>query len=153
MIRTQASTLITSPSDRVFEFIAVDFFKNYRRWSPEVVSLQPISNGPVKVGTTARQVRIDQGRRTEATFRVSAFEAGKRVEFQGTSDPPFWISYRLESLAGKTVLTFEFELSRLEFYMRPFEKLIRIAVQEGAERVVRNIKGLIEAQAPNGSGR
>lgn len=153
MIRTQASTLITSPPDRVFEFIAVDFFKNYQRWSPEVVSLQSISKGPVRVGTTGRQVRIDQGRRTEATFRVSTFEAGKRVDFQSTSEPPFWISYRLDGIAGKTVLTFEFELSRLEFYMRPFEKLIRVAAQEGAERVVRNIKGLIEARAPSGLGR
>jgi hypothetical protein len=32
--------------------------------------------------------------------------------------------------------------------MRPFEKLIRSAVQEGATRVVRNIKGLVEAEVP-----
>ena len=145
MIKTRASALVASPADRVFEFIAIDFFKNYKRWSPEVVSLQPMSTGTVQIGTTARQIRIDQGRRTEATFRVCAFETGKRIESQGVTDP-FYISYRLESLAGKTQLTFEFELSRIEFYMRPFEKLIRIAAQDGAERVVRNIKGLIEAE-------
>lgn len=145
MIKTTASTLVASPADRVFEFIAIDFFKNYKRWSPEVVSLQPMSTGAIQIGTTARQIRIDQGRQTEATFRVCAFETGKRIEFQGVTDP-FYISYRLESLAGKTRLTFEFELSRIEFYMRPFEKLIRIAAQDGAERVVRNIKGLIEAE-------
>lgn len=145
MIKTRASALVASPADRVFEFIAIDFFKNYKRWSPEVVSLQPMSTSAVQIGTTARQIRIDQGRRTEATFRVCAFEIGKRIEFQGVTDP-FYISYRLESLAGKTQLTFEFELSRIEFYMRPFEKLIRIAAQDGAERVVRNIKGLIEAE-------
>ena len=150
MIRAQATTLVRSPADRVFEFIAVDFFKNYRRWSPEVISLKPMSKGPVQLGTTARQIRIDQGRRTDATFKVCAFETAKRVDFRGLSDP-FYISYRLESIADKTRLTFEFQLSRLEFFMLPFEKLIRVAAQEGAERVVRNIKGLIETEIRDGS--
>lgn len=150
MLRAQATTLIRTTPDRVFEFIAVDFFRNYGRWSPEVVSLQPISQGPVGVGTTARQVRIDQGRRTEATFRVCAFEPGKRVDFQGVSDP-FYISYRLEGVADETRLTFSFELSRLEFYMRPFEKLIRLTAQDSAGRMVRNIKGLIETEGLGGS--
>lgn len=152
MIRAQSNTLVSRPADRVFEFIAVDFFKNYRRWSPEVVSLQPISKGPVQLGTTARQIRIDQGRQTEATFRVCAFETGKRLDFEGISNP-FHVSYRLEAIADKTRLTFKFELPRLEFFMRPFEKLIRIAVQQGAERVVKNIKGLVEAEVPQGSAR
>jgi hypothetical protein len=30
--------------------------------------------------------------------------------------------------------------------MRPFEKLIRVAVQDGAERTVRNLKRLIETE-------
>jgi len=152
MVKAQASTLIKSPAEKVFEFIAVDFFKNYKRWSPEVVSLQPVTDGPVRVGTTARQVRIDQGRQTEATFKVCALVAGRRVDFQGVSTP-FYISYQLASIADKTRLVFVFELLKLEFYMRPFEKLIRIATQEGAERVVRNIKGLIEAERPEGPRR
>lgn len=43
-------------------------------------------------------------------------------------------------------------LIQLELYMRPFEKLIRVSVQDGAERVVRSIKGLVEREsAPPGS--
>jgi len=38
-------------------------------------------------------------------------------------------------------------LRRLDLMMRPFEKLIRIAIQDGAERTVRNLKRLIEAEA------
>jgi hypothetical protein len=56
----------------------------------------------------------------------------------------------LEALGERTRLSFAFELRQLDLYMRPFEKLIRAAVQEGAERVVRNIKGLVEREvAPN----
>jgi hypothetical protein len=40
----------------------------------------------------------------------------------------------------------------MEFLMRPFEKLIRIAIQDGAGRVVRNIKGLVERQPAHPSG-
>ena len=147
MLKAQASTLIARPAEQVFNFIAVDFFKNYERWSPEVVSLKPLSQGPVRIGTTCRQVRIDQGRRTESTFRVSRLEPGKHVEFEGTSSP-FRVCYQLDPTAEKTRLTFTFELSRLELFMRPFEKLIRIAMTEGAESVVRNIKRLIETEVP-----
>ncbi len=97
-----------------------------------------------------RQIRIDQGRRTESSFRVSAFEPGKRVAFAGTSNP-FRVSYHLEPVADKTRLRFTFELSRLELFMRPFEKLIRMAMQDGAEKVVRNIKTLIETETSAGS--
>jgi hypothetical protein len=43
-------------------------------------------------------------------------------------------------------VTFIFELDRLEPRMRPFEKLIRIAVQDGAKRTVRKLKLLIEKE-------
>ncbi len=31
--------------------------------------------------------------------------------------------------------------------MRPYEKLILVTVQDGAERVIRNIKGLVERES------
>ena len=144
MVRAEASILIRRPVENVFDFVVVKFFENYPRWSPEVVELTAATPPPVRVGTAARQVRVDQGRRTESTFRISALEDGQRVVFQGTSNP-FVIVYQFNAQGGDcTRLTFAFELSRLELFMRPFEKLIRLAVQDGAERVVHNIKGLVE---------
>ena len=37
------STVINKPIDKVFNFIAVDFFENYPRWSPEVQELEMLS--------------------------------------------------------------------------------------------------------------
>lgn len=148
MVRAQTQTLIGRPTDSVYGFVAEDFFANYPRWSPEVVELQRMSTGPVRLGTTGRQVRIDQGRRTESTFRVTRFERGRCVVFQGISSP-FLITYSLEPVGNHTRLTFTFELSRLELYMRPFEKLIRYAIQDGTQRVARNLKALIEAEIPS----
>jgi hypothetical protein len=69
-----------------------------------------------------------------------------RIRFDGVSNP-FRCDYVLESAdPAVTQITFTFELLSLELHMRPFEKLIRIAVQDGAERTVRNIKRLIEAE-------
>lgn len=144
MIRASASTVIARAPRQVFDFIA-DLRSNYPRWSPEVVQLQVYTEGPIRVGTRARQVRVDQGRRTESVFRVSALEPCARVDFEGTSNP-FRASYRLAAAAEQTRLTFIFELSRIELFMRPFEKLIRMAVQQGTDRVVHNIRHLVERE-------
>lgn len=148
MVRAQAQALIVRPTDSVFNFIAVNFFKNYPRWSPEVVELHISTKGPIRVGTTGRQVRVDQGRRTESAFRVCRFEQDSCVAFQGISSP-FYVSYQIKPIRNNTHLTFTFELSQLELHMRPFQKVIRFAIQEGAEGVVRNLKALIETEVPS----
>jgi hypothetical protein len=147
MIRVQSQTQIARRPDQVFEFVAADFFGNYPRWSPEVVALEQTSSGPVRIGSTGRQVRIDWGRRTEASFRVSRFEPGRCVAFQGISSP-FHIRYSLDPVGEDTRLTFTFEITRLAPFLRPFEKLLGIAMKDGAERVVRNLRSLIESDVP-----
>lgn len=150
MVKAQAQILVGLPPGPIFAFIAEDFARNYPRWSPEVQRLELLTPGPLRVGSRVRQVRVDQGRRSDTTFRVMALEPPTRVAFAEVSEQ-FRIEYRMEGLGdtrgGRTRLTFAFELRRLDLYMRPFEKLIRTAVQDGAERVVRNIKGLVEREA------
>lgn len=151
MVKARADILIQKPPELVYDFVVRDFFVNYPRWSPEVRRLDLLTPGPVRVGSRARQVRIDQGRQSESTFRVTTLEELARLEFAESSDL-FRIGYRIDPVGEQTRLTFAFELTRVAFFMRPFEKLIRVAIQEGAERVVRNIKGLVEREPgqPNG---
>ena len=134
-----------SPTD-IFGYLGDGFFENYPKWSPEVVELECLSDGPVKLGTIARQVRIDQGRRTETRFKIDVYERNKRLGFAGISDP-FRCVYELgDKDSGKSSeLVFTFELTEIQMVMRPFEKLIRVVIQEGAERTVRNLKRLTEA--------
>ena len=142
----KASAVIQKPVEEVFQFIGDEFFDNYPKWSPEVVELKPLSEGPLHVGTMARQVRVDHGHRTESTFKVTDFSPNRRISFCGVSSS-YRCTYDLEKtdLPGPaTRVAFTFELPKLELFMRPFEKLIRIAVQDGAERTVKNLKGLIE---------
>lgn len=150
MVKAQAKITIQRPADTVYRFIAEDFARNYPRWSPEVKDLRLLSTGPLKVGSRARQVRVDQGRRTESTFRITRMQSPRapgagQLTFEGTS-PQFVVDYRIDPDTDGTRLTFTFELRRLDLMMKPFEKLIRIAVQDGAHRTVRNLKQLIETE-------
>ncbi len=103
-------------------------------------------DGPIMLGTICRQVRIDQGNRTESTFKVKFFDLGARICFEGVSNP-YRCDYVIESTSvGSSRLTFVFELLSLDLHVRPFEKLVRFAVQDGTERTVRNIKKLVEVE-------
>ena len=143
----KASSVIRQSDEYVFNFIGIDLLVNYPRWSPEVRELEKLTEGPLGLGTLCRQVRVDQGNRSESTFKVVIFEPYAQIRFDGVSNP-FRCDYLLEpNDATSTQVTFTFELLSLELHMRPFEKLIRIAVQDGAERTVRNIKRLIDAES------
>lgn len=145
MVKAESTTLIRRPLPAVYAFVVDGFVSNYPRWSPEVRSLRPLTDGPLCIGWTAHQVRVDQGRRTETDFRVVVLEPQRRVCFRGVGDP-FVIDYRFVERGEDTGLIFSFELARLGFALRPFEKLIRFAVQDGTERVVRNLKQLVEKE-------
>ncbi len=80
MVKARADILIQKPLDLVYDFVVRDFFVNYPRWSPEVRRLDVLTPGPVRVGSRAHQVRIDQGRQSESTFRVTALEELTRLE-------------------------------------------------------------------------
>lgn len=149
MVKGRASTLIAIPPEQVYAFIALGFERNYRRWSPEVTRLELLTPGPLRVGSRARQVRVDQGRRSDTIFRVVALKPPNHVGFAERTNQ-FRADYRMDSVGEQTRLTFEFELKRMELFMRPFEKLIRVSIQDGTERVVHNIKGLVENE-PTGS--
>ena len=145
MVQAQVSREIERPITTVFEFVAVEFFDNYPRWSPEVRELEPLDGNAVEAGMRARQVRVDRGRRSETVFRVTDLEPYRRVRFEGVDRPAFAIEYAFEPLGpARCRLDFTFQLQRLEMYMRPFERLIRKAVHEGSENAVANIKQLIE---------
>jgi hypothetical protein len=81
-----ASILIDTPVDQVFSFIAVDFFANYPRWSPEVQELELLSKPPLQLNSLVRQVRIDNGQRSESTFKITTYKVNEELVFEGVSN-------------------------------------------------------------------
>lgn len=131
----------------MFSFVVDGFFDNYPRWSPEVVELEALDADRIQTGARVRQVRVDRGRRSDTTVRVTACERARLFELEATGKPLYRIRYELaEAGPGHTTLELTFELIRLEFYMRPFERLIRRAIRGGSEEAVGNIRALVEAE-------
>jgi hypothetical protein len=44
----RAQALVRCPIGSVFDFVGHGFFQNYKRWCPQVVELEPLSDGPVR---------------------------------------------------------------------------------------------------------
>jgi hypothetical protein len=141
-----ARTVISCQRDDAFNFVARDFFANYPRWCSQVVELAPSEGAPARVGATARQVTMDRDIRSESTFEIVAVDRPRLFALEGISEP-FSSSYQFECESDGTALIFTFELREIEFSMRPFVKLIRAALQDGAEQIVENIRALLESGA------
>jgi hypothetical protein len=73
-VRLAASQVIERPPAEVFRFVASDHFQNHPKWDPAVTSITKTSSGPMGVGTTARLVRTDRGRRVEGSMEVTEYE-------------------------------------------------------------------------------
>lgn len=147
-VREEASTIIDASQKTVFAFVAENYFENYPKWAPEVAEVTPLDGNKVAAGVKGKQVRVENDERIESTFTVDEFLPHSKFVLQG-SEPGFVSIYLTEyhSDAGQTKLTFSFELLELDVFMRPFAKLIRSAIKEGAENTVERIKELISKQA------
>jgi len=147
MISARSEITIHRPVSTVYEFVVVQFFENYPRWSPEVIELEPLGSKQIALGTRGRQVRLDQGRRSETRFEVTELVSEQRAVFDGDLQAKFAIRYGFEAKDEQLCkLSLEFELKRLDLFMMPFQKLIRMAIQEGTDKTLRNIKRLIETE-------
>jgi Polyketide cyclase / dehydrase and lipid transport len=77
-VRLAASQVIERPPAEVFRFVATNHFENHPKWDPAVASITKTSPGPMGVGTTARLVRTDRGRRVEGTMEVTEYQPVSR---------------------------------------------------------------------------
>jgi hypothetical protein len=107
------------------------------------VELEQLSPPPIGPGTRGRQVTRDRGIDSEALFDVTKFSPDADFEITGSSEP-FRSTYTFEKSDGGTVISFAFELKEIDLVMRPFQKLIKTALQDGASQTVQNIKNLLE---------
>lgn len=146
-IAGESSIDIPKPIHAVFSYIGENFFYNYPKWAVEVIEFEPLSGNEVFVGSTAKQIRKDNGAEVESTFKITDYQPDSKLIFEGIT-APYKHSYLLESDDTKktTRLTFRFELLELEVFMRPFQKLIRVAIEDGTENTVENIKNLVTAE-------
>jgi hypothetical protein len=130
--------------ERVFDFVAKNFFENYPRWCSQVVGVIPLDSDLVHVGARGRQTTLENGVQTTSTFEVSKFDPPNSFEITGISDS-FRGEYKFSKKnPNETKISFTFELQEMDIAMRPFRKLIERALIEGAQATVENIVVLVE---------
>ncbi|MGJ0507284.1 MAG: SRPBCC family protein [Methylocystis sp.] len=140
----RAEDVIACPIAKAYDFIGKDFFENYPKWCPQVIELEQLSPPPVREGSKGRQVTRDRGIDSESRFEVSCFALQKSFEIVGVTEP-FRSSYAFEKEDDEsTRIVFTFELKEIDLVMRPFQKLIRTALEEGAIQTIENLKQLLE---------
>ena len=143
----EACVDINKTCSEIFHFVGKNFFDNYPKWALEVVEFEPLDGKEVFIGAKAKQIRNDSGAKVVSIFFISDYQPQQKLTLQGVADP-YRQNYLLENHQQQsTRLTFRFELLELDIFMRPFEKLIRAAIEEGAENTVENIKNLIIAES------
>ena len=74
MLSLEAEEQIERCPEEVFRFVATNHFQNHPKWDPSISEMTPISEGPMRVGATARLVRNDRGKRVEGTLEVTDYE-------------------------------------------------------------------------------
>lgn len=143
----KAQCIINAPIEPLFSLMGQNFMENYRKWSPEVKELQLLTPPPFGQGSLIRQVRVDRGHKSESNFRVITLDERGNLAFSEVDDK-YRCAYHLAACAddpAKTLVDFRFEFPELERFLRPFEKLVRIAVQEGATQTLQNLKQFAES--------
>lgn len=99
---------IERPVEEVFAYLAD--FENVPAWNYAIESTTKLSEGPVRLGTTYRQVRRIP-RRSEESFEVTVFEPGSRLAIRGTLGPfASDLEYRIEPTERGTRVTNEVQL-------------------------------------------
>jgi carbon monoxide dehydrogenase subunit G len=123
---------IRRPIEEVFAFLAD--FENVPRWNHAIESTTKTSPGPVGVGSTYRQIRLEPSR-SEEGFGVTVFEPGSRLAIHARVD------YRLEPIEGATRLINDVELqpsSAVSKLLAPFAgSKIKAAVAENLDALKR----------------
>ena len=146
-VGAETNVIVNLQQKSVFDFIAGNFHENYRKWMSDVVELEFPDGVPVGKGCKVKQVRLENDQRIPSVFEVIACDPCDRFAFEG-KDMPYRQIYRMEALGSEqTKVSFRFELLEVEFFMRPFVKLIRVAMVEGVEGTIETLADLLSQES------
>jgi carbon monoxide dehydrogenase subunit G len=135
-------TVERSPHD-VFEFVSD--LENVPRWNYAIVETRKTSDGPVRVGTTYRQVRSLPSR-SEETLQVTELEPDRRFAVQGGLGPfEGTLTYEFEEVSGNTRLTNKADL-RTCGIMKLAAPIVSGRVREAVAANLDTLKRLLEGK-------
>ncbi len=97
MARTQTTVRIRRPAAVVFDAIERHGRVNDPAWEPEVLAVEPLATGPLRVGSRVAMTRRDGGRTHTTTYEVTAFDPPRRLAIRHVDGPmDFALEFRVE---------------------------------------------------------
>ena len=135
-------TIERSPHD---VFVFVSDLENVPKWNHAIVETRKISDGPVRVGTTYRQVRSLPSR-SEETLQVTQLEPDRRFAVHGGLGPfEGALTYEFEEISWITRLT-----NKADLQARGIKKLaapiVAGRVREAVAANLQTLKRLLEGK-------
>jgi hypothetical protein len=144
MIQHEVSIYLNRPVDQVFIFLA-DPTKQ-PAWQSDLIEIEQLTAGPMRVGTRIREVRRVGRRRAEYQAEVSAFEPDKRFALQVITGPRVALSYSFEAEEGGTRLRYHFAM-HTSGIMRVLEPLILRSLRKQSVSDFARLKGILAGEA------
>jgi uncharacterized protein YndB with AHSA1/START domain len=132
------TVMIARPIEDVFGFLSD--LENIPKWNYAIIETRKVSEGPVGVGTTYRQVRSVPSR-SEERLEITTYDPPRQLEIRGQLGPfASRLVYALEAIPAGTRVT-----NTVELELRgPGRLLGRVAVPRVREAVAANLGRLKE---------
>jgi carbon monoxide dehydrogenase subunit G len=135
-------TIERSPHD---VFVFVSDMENVPKWNYAIVETRRISDGPVRVGTTYRQVRSLPSR-SEETLQVIELDPDRRFAVHGGLGPfEGTLTYEFEEIGGSTRLTNRADLEARGI-MKLAAPIVSGRVREAVAANLGTLKQLLEGK-------
>jgi uncharacterized protein YndB with AHSA1/START domain len=142
MIQHEITIHLDQPVEQVFAFLA-DIGK-VSTWQSSLIKLEPLTEGPLRLGSRFREIRRLGRKDTEIQGQVTAFEPNKRLETKTTTKPEVTISFSFDPENGGTRLRYKFVLLS-NGMMRLFEPLIARSIKKERESDFETLKRMLES--------
>ena len=141
MIQHEVTIHLNRPVQQVFAFL-VDTSK-LSTWQSNLIKSEPLTEGPLRMGSRFREVRRLGRRETEIQGEITAFEPNKRLETKTVTKPQAMVSYSLDPEHGGTRLRYKFVLITSGL-MRLLEPMIASSIKKESEADFETLKQILE---------
>ena len=145
MLKIEISAVIHRPVEEVFAVASNP--ETYSKWSPGLIEVKRISEGPVGVGTTWRLVRQALGQRLEGDLELTEYEPNLKFTLDSKSRPfPGEARWTFDVVEGGTRVSVVLQAEPGGFF-KLAEPLLRSFTKGTMETELANLKDLMEAHA------
>ena len=139
-VKVQVSKVIDRSVADVFRVHAQDHVRNHPRWDP-LMQLEPMTEGPIGVGTIIKRINSHSGMPVEGTMEVVEFESGRSIGMIVHDGPVEMVTravYEAEN-DGKTTVILSLEIPGMD------EAMAGMLASE-MDKVAHTIKQFIESE-------